>query len=453
MAQSILKKQPPSARIEIEEIDESKHVVATYLAFPAGGKRGSSSRIDVVDSLQAFSSSIAGMLSSRAVLEGIGVGDSGASPTAALLLSVLQESMGRIATILFAHRLGTSLEPECKMYRLAADIFNDSAMILDCLSPALPKPSRVVLLSCSSVLRSLCGVAAGSSKASLSAHFATQGNLGELNAKDSSQETIISLMGMLVGSLVVSHISSKWATWSAMIALLAVHLGTNYLAVRAVSMRTLNRQRANLVFSNCFEQIDKELQPKNIADQVAPIRIPTPEEISIGERVFERDGVLRWQGGKALGFCRIGVDLQTILNLFGEPNQASGSYTSTQLAEFEKLLELYKDDEYIMWFDVPRKTFMVVLRDTATVTTQLSAWMHALSHAQYRGVPRTQDDKALMEDLRRSKQHVSRACGSYGIFEQLQKAGWDIETGAMETVSGTRIKVKESNSSASAKDQ
>lgn len=90
--------------------------------------------------------------------------------------------MGRIATILFAHRLGTSLEPECKMYRLAADIFNDSAMILDCLSPALPKASRVVLLSCSSVLRSLCGVTAGSSKASLSAHFATQGNLGELNA-------------------------------------------------------------------------------------------------------------------------------------------------------------------------------------------------------------------------------------------------------------------------------
>ena len=46
--------------------------------------------------------------------------------------------MGRIATILFAHRFGTALEPECKMYRLAADIFNDAAMVLDCLSPALP---------------------------------------------------------------------------------------------------------------------------------------------------------------------------------------------------------------------------------------------------------------------------------------------------------------------------
>ena len=90
--------------------------------------------------------------------------------------------MGRVATILFAHRLGTSLEPECKMYRLAADVFNDTAMVFDCFSPALPKAPRVILLGLSSVLRALCGVAAGSSKASLSAHFAKWGNLGELNA-------------------------------------------------------------------------------------------------------------------------------------------------------------------------------------------------------------------------------------------------------------------------------
>lgn len=113
---------------------------------------------------------------------GVGVGDATASPTAALLLTIVQESMGRIATILFAHRLGASLEPECKMYRLAADVLNDAAMVVDCLLPALPKSMRVALLSLSSVLRALCGLAAGSSKASLSAHFAKWGNLGELNA-------------------------------------------------------------------------------------------------------------------------------------------------------------------------------------------------------------------------------------------------------------------------------
>ena len=123
-----------------------------------------------------------GHINTNLLISGIGVGDSDASATSALILTVFQDSMGRIATILFAHRLGTALEPECKMYRLAADIFNDAAMLFDCLSPALPKASRVCLLSLSSILRALCGVAAGSSKASLSAHFATQGNLGELNA-------------------------------------------------------------------------------------------------------------------------------------------------------------------------------------------------------------------------------------------------------------------------------
>jgi hypothetical protein len=68
------------------------------------------------------------------------------------------------------------------MYRLAADVFNDAAMILDCLSPAFPRTIRVLILSSSSILRALCGVTAGSSKASLSSHFAKWGNLGELNA-------------------------------------------------------------------------------------------------------------------------------------------------------------------------------------------------------------------------------------------------------------------------------
>ena len=158
----------------------------------------------------------------------MGVGDATATPTGALLLSVFQDSAGRIATILFAHRLGSSIEPECKRYRLAADIFNDAAMIADWLSPAFPKSLRITVLCTSSIMRALCGVAAGSSKATLTAHFARAGNLGELNAvsgchpidqcgvcdteliviqKDASQGNAISLLGMLV-RLAHAHIDS-----------------------------------------------------------------------------------------------------------------------------------------------------------------------------------------------------------------------------------------------------
>ena len=84
------------------------------------------------------------------------------------------------------------------MYRFAADLFNDSAIILDSLSPMLPSNLRILSLCLSGALRALCGVCAGSAKATLSLHFAKEGNVGELIAKDASQETVIGLLGMLV---------------------------------------------------------------------------------------------------------------------------------------------------------------------------------------------------------------------------------------------------------------
>lgn len=69
------------------------------------------------------------------------------------------------------------------MWRLAADVLNDAAIVLDCLSPAFPQGVRIVVFSFASMMRALCSVAAGSAKASLSSHFAGRmGNLGDVNA-------------------------------------------------------------------------------------------------------------------------------------------------------------------------------------------------------------------------------------------------------------------------------
>lgn len=54
---------------------------------------------------------------------------------------------------------------------------------------------------------------------------------------------------MLTGSLVISHITTPITTWLTLLSLLTLHLFLNYLAVRSVQMTTLNRQRANIVFS------------------------------------------------------------------------------------------------------------------------------------------------------------------------------------------------------------
>ncbi|KAF1928655.1 DUF647-domain-containing protein [Didymella exigua CBS 183.55] len=456
-----------SEQIEIEEYDEAGNVVTTYIAsgesrvdvvlpretksyaqqlldvfLPAGYPHSVTEdyiQYQIYDSLQAFSSSIAGLLASRAVLEGVGVGDSTASPTSALLLSILQESMGRLATIMFAHRLGTSLEPECKMYRLAADIFNDTAMILDCLSPAFPKPARVVVLSFSSCLRALCGVCAGSAKASLSAHFAKRGNLGELNAKDSSQETVISLLGMLAGSLVVSWVTTPMATWATLIALLSVHLAMNYAAVKAVSMTNLNRQRANIVFSH-------------LLDAKEP-RVLSPKEVSEQERVFERDGVLRY-GNEIIGHCRIGISLQSLfggMSLAGSTKAGAFKDLPIKLPDF---LEIFEREGYILWHNnIQTREVLIVLKKGCTAIDHLKAWVHALMLVRMRSQApssfRGPEDEALnaqrlvelLHTLRQSKELFNK------YTPALRSAGWDLDTAALETQAGVRALIDRSQDS------
>ncbi|KAF2721430.1 DUF647-domain-containing protein [Polychaeton citri CBS 116435] len=452
--------------LEIVERDEADNIIGTYIESRSESTEEPSNRIDVVypnkrkpswqrlldvflptgyphsvtedyleyqiyDSLQAFSSSIAGLLSSRAVLSSVGVGDASASATAALLLSILQESAGRIATILFAHRLGTSLEPECKMYRLLADVLNDIAFVLDCLSPAFPKPLRVIILSSSSVLRALCGVAAGSAKASLSAHFAKWGNLGELNAKDSSQETVISLVGMLVGSLVVSWVVTPAATWTTLILLLAIHLETNRRAVRAVSMRTLNRQRATLVYN-----------------WLKAGRVPSPSQVSAQERIFERDGVLRNTHGATVGYCTVGCKLSKITAGLGPRHATTGSLVRTETL-LSKILDTYHDQAYVLWSEPctanKQLQFHIALKRGATVRDQLTAWWQALELAD---AAQGEDSplcngmtykygaaEVIQASIARSQTLMQQS------EDQLLSAGWDLGTSALETLGSSRITI------------
>ncbi|KAJ5514802.1 hypothetical protein N7463_004354 [Penicillium fimorum] len=410
----------------------------------------------IFDSLQAFCSSIAGLLSSRAVLQGVGVGNANASPTSALLLHILQDISGRIATICFAHRVGTALEPECKTYRLAADVFNDVAMILDCLSPGVPAgPPRVVVLSTAGVLRALCGVAGGSSKASLSAHFAKWGNLAELNAKDSSQETVISLFGMLVGSVVISHITSFTTTWFILLLLLSLHLSMNYAAVRAVQMTSLNRQRANITFSALLDS-DKSLAlALNLDATPTPAPIPTktkwtiltPAQVSKHERIFHRDGALQWTQHSDtgtithhLGSAQIGVSVSTFLG-----SASSRSFKHT--LPLERLVAVFANELYIL-FLVPTDTgggvkwdASILLKRGCGVGQQLKGWVHALLAARVLGSMIGSSVDVVLAVVEGTLALLNSDARFERYLTGLKRVGWDVDIAALETRGGRRIAI------------
>ena len=203
----------------------------------------------------------------------------------------------------------------------------------------------------------------------------------------------------------------------------------NYLAVRAVSMDTFNRQRANIVFSALIE------------DDIAL----SPQEASRQERVFERDGVLRWKS-KVVGFCRIGVALHEMLISSGAVQESLGSATRLQI-ELGELTRVFEREKYLLSWNPQSREAMITLKKGATPVSAVKGWTHALLLAKATSSTRTASaavsgELTSMQELELSLADHSQRFDKY--VERLRAAGWDFDSAALETASGYRIAVQNS---------
>lgn len=333
--------------------------------------------------------------------------------------------------------MGQAIEPECKYYRFLADIFNDCAQFLDLLLPALPLMPKVSVMVSASILRSLCGVAAGASKATLSAHFAKTGNLAELNAKEASQETVVSLMGMLAGTLLVKLVSGRTAVWAWMVVLVGVHLWTNYCGVRAVKMRTLNRQRATIV-------VREWLETNNIL---------TPDEVAARESVlFNSRGNMSSRTGEYRGTA----DFGGYGDIMSFKSWGSHSY-------------IFDTEDYYMgiWHWGPNFTIRIAVKAKedavgatgggggaaaaaakSSVNDPLMAWFDAVAHAYHFDTAVLKDglggaghyENEVPNDHRVGSGVVDRET-KLAVLEALKAKGWDVENTALETRTPVRVRM------------
>ena len=375
------------------------------------------------DSLQAFFSTISSLLASRALLQGLGVGDASSSATLAMLLTIFQDAMSRIATIFFAYRFGLRIEPDAKRYRFLADVFNDTAFFLDLYSPYLGSLGKVISLCTGAALRALCGVAGGASKAALSVHFAKHDNLAELNAKEASQETAVGLIGLLVGTVVVKLVEDHQSVVFLMTALVIGHLWVNYAGVCSVHMTTLNRQRATILF-NEYLKTGNVLSPKEVAKK---------ENILFWDPV-----VLNSRGEKhariefAKGYQHARDSRPGNTKVFGLDGPMHTQFISRRL----------KDGF---------KTIRILLWDGAEPSHVIMAWFLAMEIAgAIRSVGDCSDqldhvvgqgdaNGAAAEDGPGSIDFKKRYC-DLKLWEKMEALGWDIGSQAFETGPPVRIR-------------
>ncbi|PSR88393.1 Protein root UVB sensitive like [Actinidia chinensis var. chinensis] len=224
------------------------------------------------DLLQGLSTYIRTMLSTQALLSAIGVGEKSATVIGATFQWFLRDLTGMLGGILFTFYQGSNLDSNAKMWRLIADLMNDLGMLMDLVSPLFP--SAFVFIVClGSLSRSFTGVASGATRAALTQHFALQNNAADISAKEGSQETVATMIGMALGML-LAHITMghPLAIWLSFLSLTVFHMYANYKAVQCLSLNTLNCERSSILLQH-FMKTGQVLSPEQVSamEHVLPL--------------------------------------------------------------------------------------------------------------------------------------------------------------------------------------
>lgn len=197
------------------------------------------------DSLQGLCSYLRSVLSTKSLLSGLHVSTSTA--VTAAIAWVIKDGFGMIGSLLVAYSCSAWFEVYAKEFRLIADALNNVGLLLDLLSSYFPSFYFPITIL-SSVSKAACGLIAGATKARISAHFANKGHLADVTAKESTQETAVALIGLVLGSSLAYIVGeSEVLIWSSFFSLLVLHMYANYRLVKVLVFTSINCQRAWLL--------------------------------------------------------------------------------------------------------------------------------------------------------------------------------------------------------------
>ncbi|XP_025195784.1 RUS1 family protein C16orf58 homolog [Melanaphis sacchari] len=302
------------------------------------------------DTIQAFCSTISNILATNAILKGVGVGDAQATALAASITYILKDGAGMIGRITFAWWKGSELDTQCKKWRLRADALNDLAIFIELLL-GMPwvKQFSIIILSFSSCAKSIVSVAGGATRAALTQHQAIRDNMGDVSAKDGSQETCINLIAFLIGLIMLPIVENRiLLIWLIYFLVTLLHLFANYKAVKSLNINVFNSARFDLTLKY---YLSNDTQNHDVQK---------PDFINKREACFLEDEKL----------CSFKIQLGTSVHELLYTN----TLTTWDLIDH---IEMYKDYLYILIMDTHKDTIRVVLDKNINTESILKAYFHA----------------------------------------------------------------------------
>lgn len=139
-------------------------------------------RFQTFNIVQDLSTYLRGILATKAILEGMGVGRDDTTPIAATIMWIMRDGASMMSGLFFTTLMSSDFSRNAKSWRLFGDFIVDVGITLDMLAPLFPK--HFLLLIClASVAKSLCGISAGAANGAIVEHFSRNNNIAEVLAK------------------------------------------------------------------------------------------------------------------------------------------------------------------------------------------------------------------------------------------------------------------------------
>lgn len=419
------------------------------------------------DSLQGLCTYLRGVVSTSAVLVAAGVGDAEATAMSAAMTWAIRDGFGMIGGLFFSYKASPHFDAHVKEFRLLADVFNDIGLTLDlalpilltqtssvfcklswisALSNFLPSP-YLLLTSLSTLCKVACGICAGATKGNITDHFAISGNRADVNAKENTQETLVSLLGMCMGVGLAKWLhylekkddtsaegdklmtDTQLISWVIFIILTIIHIWANYVGIQRLQLRTLNGARAKVLLQPLVENCGNFVIMRDIDDdEAARTRtidrceqmIKSPRQIK--ESLWSSLLGMFWKGGIYLG-----IRLRDVAKITTNHSSTYGGNGVERLGKNEWTWQSYFNDEFghekyvILFGEKPIKsqsTISVLMKVGASDLDELKAFVHA--HILHWCIQR-ETDLSYLRLLFRS--HEITEC----LFKKKGKNGIDLQ--------------------------
>jgi len=194
---------------------------------------------------------MASIFATQSLLQAVGVGAKRSLPAAATINWVLKDGLGRLGRLTVATRFGESFDADLKRFRYTTSILYAVAISLEYLTPIFPQ-HFLAMASLANVGKSIGLATFIATQPAFHRSFARSENLADISAKAQAQQMVMDNIGLALSIAATHAVCNNEAARRALPLLALPILGLGdlfciYRELRSVHLRTLNRERTELI--------------------------------------------------------------------------------------------------------------------------------------------------------------------------------------------------------------